>query len=231
MTPLPDRADQLAADLLLAGLAVRHHALGRRQDRDPHAVQHAGDRAGRDVPAQAGPRDALDVADRGLAVGAVLEEDGDGALGAVLVDEEVLDEPLLLEDLGDPDLEPGSGHEALLVPRGGGVPDARQHVSNGIGEAHRRISYQLDLMTPVISPCSARLRKQRRHIWNLRRNARGRPHSGQRLYWRTGNFSFRFACAIFESFAMVLSSTCGTACRGGAGALGLPRRSGRWSPP
>src|SRR5512133_2129178 len=61
-------------------------------------------------------------------------------------------------------------------------------------------------MTPTISPWSARFRKQRRHIWNLRRNARGRPHSGQRLYWRTGNFSLRFACAIFESFAIVLSS-------------------------
>src|SRR6266496_5423687 len=93
------------------------------------------------------------------------------------------------------------------------------------------VSYQLDLMTPVISPCSARLRKQRRHIWNFRRNARGRPHSGQRLYWRTGNFSLRLACAILESLAIGSLLTDGTACRGGAGALGLPRRSGRWSPP
>src|SRR5512141_194440 len=61
-------------------------------------------------------------------------------------------------------------------------------------------------MTPVISPCSARLRKQMRHIWNLRRNARGRPQSGQRLYWRTPNFSLRFACAILESLAIVVSS-------------------------
>src|SRR5689334_6440164 len=64
------------------------------------------------------------------------------------------------------------------------------------------VSYQLDLMTPVISPCSARLRKQMRHIWNLRRYARGRPHSAQRLYCRTGNFSLRLACAILESFAI-----------------------------
>src|SRR5512147_252667 len=62
--------------------------------------------------------------------------------------------------------------------------------------------YQLDLMTPVTSPRSARLRKQMRHIWNLRRYARGRPHTGQRLYWRTENFSLRVACAIFESFAI-----------------------------
>src|SRR5512146_226542 len=68
------------------------------------------------------------------------------------------------------------------------------------------VSYQLDLMTPVISPCSARLRKQMRHIWNLRRNARGRPQSSQRLYCRTRYFSLRFACAIFEGFATRFSS-------------------------
>src|SRR5512136_2296824 len=87
--------------------------------------------------------------------------------------------------------------------------------------------YQLDLMTPGISPCSARLRKQMRHIWNLRRKARGRPQTGQRLYCRTGNFSLRFACAILESLAMVSprgpdATADGTACRGGAAARDLP---------
>src|SRR6266511_3156093 len=206
VAPLPDGADQLAADLLLAGLAVDEDALRRRQDRDAHAAQDPRDRVIRDVPAQPGLRDALDVADRGLAVAAVLQEDGDGALHAVLVDDVVLDEALVLQDFGEPDLEPRLRDEDLLVPGRGGVPDARQHVADGIGEAHWEVSYQLDLMTPTISPCSARLRKQSRHIWNFRRNARGRPHSGQRLYWRTGNFSLRFACAIFESFAIVLSS-------------------------
>src|SRR5512136_2894242 len=62
--------------------------------------------------------------------------------------------------------------------------------------------YQLDLITPVTSPRSARLRKQMRHIWNMRRYARGRPQIGQRLYLRTGNFGFRRACAIFESLAI-----------------------------
>src|SRR5512138_2193190 len=40
------------------------------------------------------------------------------------------------------------------------------------------------LMSPVISPWRARLRRQMRHIWNLRRYARGRPHKGHRLYLR-----------------------------------------------
>ena len=61
-------------------------------------------------------------------------------------------------------------------------------------------------MSPVTSPASARLRRQIRHIWNLRRNARGRPHSGHRLYLRTANFGLRFAWAIFESLAIRLSS-------------------------
>ena len=46
----------------------------------------------------------------------------------------------LLQHLGDADLEPGAGDEDLLVARVGGVPDARQHVCNGIGEAHRAVS-------------------------------------------------------------------------------------------
>lgn len=48
-------------------------------------------------------------------------------------------------------------------------------------------------MTPVISPRRARLRKQIRHIRNFRRNARGRPQIGHRLYCREENFCFRVA--------------------------------------
>src|SRR5262249_8698725 len=40
------------------------------------------------------------------------------------------------------------------------------------GGSHQ-LHYHEDLMTPVISPDSARLRRQMRHIWNLRKNARG----------------------------------------------------------
>src|SRR5258708_11955153 len=67
--------------------------------------------------------------------------------------------------------------------------------------------YQLDLTTPGISPLRASERKQRRHTPNLRRNARGRPQSWQRLCWRDLNFGFlasltRFAVvAIFYSLS------------------------------
>src|SRR6266568_4992855 len=43
---LPDGADELAAHLLLAGLAVHQHALGRGEDCDAHPVEDAGDGLG-----------------------------------------------------------------------------------------------------------------------------------------------------------------------------------------
>ncbi len=63
-------------------------------------------------------------------------------------------------------------------------------------------------MSPVTSPARARLRRQMRHILNFLRNARGRPQSGHRLYARTLNFGLRLACAIFESFATLVSPYC-----------------------
>ena len=50
----------------------------------------------------------------------------------------------------------------------------------------------------------ARLRKQRRHMRKRRKNARGRPQSGQRLYARTLNFGGREAFIIRAVFAMNL---------------------------
>lgn len=68
-----------------------------------------------------------------------------------------------------------------------------------------RDAYQLDLTTPGSSPCSAMFRKQIRQIPNLRRKARGRPHRGQRLYFLTLNLGVRFAFAINDFFAKVVS--------------------------
>src|ERR1039458_3221872 len=65
------------------------------------------------------------------------------------------------------------------------------------------LPYQLDFMTPGISPFRARPRKHRRQIPNLRRKARGRPQIWQRLCCRTGNLGFLFALAILDVFAIV----------------------------
>jgi len=53
--------------------------------------------------------------------------------------------------------------------------------------------YQLDLVTPGISPRKLSKRKQIRHRRNRRKNPLTRPQSGQRLYCRQGNFGSRFA--------------------------------------
>jgi len=61
--------------------------------------------------------------------------------------------------------------------------------------------YQLDLVTPVISPLDASLRKQILQIPNFLINALGRPQSGHLLYLRTENFGFRCAFAIMDFLA------------------------------
>ena len=58
-------------------------------------------------------------------------------------------------------------------------------------------SYQLDLVTPGISPRRLCNRKQIRHIWNRRKKALTRPQSGHRLYRRTENLGS--AAALFRN--------------------------------
>ena len=62
--------------------------------------------------------------------------------------------------------------------------------------------YQLDFTTPGISPLRASERKQRRQTPNLRRNARGRPQSWQRLCWRDLNFGVFASLTRFAVVAM-----------------------------
>ncbi len=65
--------------------------------------------------------------------------------------------------------------------------------------------YQLDLITPGISPWRAIFRKQSRQIPNRRIKARGRPQMGQRLYLRVLNFGSRLALAISDFLATKIS--------------------------
>jgi hypothetical protein len=65
-------------------------------------------------------------------------------------------------------------------------------------------AYQLDFVTPGSWPSSAKVRKQMRQIWNLRINARGRPHLRQRLYLRTLNFGVLLHLFISDVLATVI---------------------------
>ncbi len=66
-------------------------------------------------------------------------------------------------------------------------------------------AYQLDLTTPGISPLSARLRKHKRQTPNLRKKARGRPQSWQRLCWRDLNFGTLASLTRFAVVAILFS--------------------------
>jgi hypothetical protein len=68
------------------------------------------------------------------------------------------------------------------------------------------LAYQLDFVTPGISPTSANLRKQMRHSPNFRIKARGRPHSSQRLCCCTRNFGGRLDFTIMLVLANALLS-------------------------
>jgi hypothetical protein len=65
----------------------------------------------------------------------------------------------------------------------------------------RILIYQLDFVTPVISPLDASLRKQILQTPNFLMNALGRPQSGHLLYLRTENLGFLCAFAIMDFLA------------------------------
>src|SRR5690242_17955163 len=78
----------------------------------------------------------------------------------------------------------------LLLLRRALAPVQLQRTRRGLSHAGplARVFYQDDFETPGISPRNAKPRKHKRQIPNLRRYARGRPHSLQRLCRRVENF-------------------------------------------
>src|SRR5262245_48567817 len=130
------RADQLAADVLLAGLDIAEDALAGGEDADAQAAEDRADLSDRHVAAQAGLADPLDPGDDGALVRAVLQLQGDLPLRLGLVLGVVRDVALLLEDAGDLDLHLRGGDDHLVVARPRGVADAGQHVANRIVHWH-----------------------------------------------------------------------------------------------
>src|SRR4029453_3404318 len=130
---LPHVGEDFAAALLLARLAIGEHAAGGREQRHAHAGQDRGDLVvGHVHPASRGG-DAHQARDHLLVGAAVLEIDPQRVLLGVLQDPEVLDEPLVLEQLGDTHLELGRRDVDLLVLGVAGVADAGQQVGDRIG--------------------------------------------------------------------------------------------------
>src|SRR5688572_6046927 len=149
---LADRAEQLAADVLLAGLAVAHHALARADHGDAHAVEHLGELFDLVIDAATGLAEALDLVDDLLARHRVLELHAELALLAVVDHIVFLDVTFVLEHLGDAgaDLALVDEHELPADPVG--VPDAGEHVRDGVLVVHRfRTSCSLSVPVVVVS--------------------------------------------------------------------------------
>src|ERR1700733_9330968 len=106
---LPNFAENLAADTFATGLTAGHDALGGGHDGDAETALHAADFVAAEVDAAAGARDALEVADDGFVVGAVLEVHAQNLLTVLLSGLVIGDVALFLEDAGDLGLELGGG--------------------------------------------------------------------------------------------------------------------------
>ncbi len=94
------------------------------------------DRVVTDVDAAAGAALALDPDERGATIAAVLHRDGEGALADFVFG----DVALLLEDLGDVELELGQGQLGAVVVRERSIPEPGEHVSDGIGHHGEKFS-------------------------------------------------------------------------------------------
>src|SRR5256714_2298013 len=133
---LPDRGEQLAAQVLLARLAVDHHAARGGEDRDAEPVHDRRDVAVREIAAQARLGLPADLADRRALVRVVLEDHRQDALLAVLLGGDLADEALVAQHLADALLDLAGRQLDLLEAGALGVADPGQEVRDWIGQAH-----------------------------------------------------------------------------------------------
>src|SRR3972149_2019321 len=115
--PSPHVGEDFAADLLLACVPAGDDAPRRRHERHTHPAQDRRDVILRHVHAAPGRRDPHQTRDDLLVARPVLEADAQRPLLRVLEHPEVLDEALVLQDLGDPHLATRRRDVHLLVLR------------------------------------------------------------------------------------------------------------------
>src|SRR4029079_8983079 len=128
-------AENLAADAGVARLAVGHHAVRGREDRDPEAVHDPRDVVPALVDAQPRARHALELLDH-RAPRVVLQADARFRLRALLAQREILDVSLVLQDVGEGGLQLRRRHLHFHMPDHLRVADAGQHVCDRIGHPH-----------------------------------------------------------------------------------------------
>src|SRR6185503_6498722 len=145
--PLPNVAEDFAADAGLHRRASGHHAARRGEDARAQPRQHFRHVLLAEVDAAARAADPLDARNQLLAVRPVLEEqaqrlDRRGRRDHDLVQQlEALDVALVLEDAGDLGLDPRRGHVDARLLGGHRVPDPREHVCDRV--SHTLLTFNL----------------------------------------------------------------------------------------
>src|SRR5688572_6079242 len=133
--PLRHDAQHFATDAQPARLAVRHHALGRRNDGYAESVHHTGHFAGAPVDAQPRPAHALDFLYHRFS-SVILQADFEQRLALVLAHREILDIAFVFQHLRDRGFHPACGHRHRLLFRALRIADAREHVGDRIAHRH-----------------------------------------------------------------------------------------------
>src|SRR5690606_7674935 len=143
-TPLGHEAQDFTADALLACLRIGHDALRGGDDGDAQAIEDLRQRVLAAILAQARARHALQALDHRAAF-VVLQLDLELGLGAVLGHARTADVAFVLQHLGDGHLGPGGRHLHRRLADRRRIPDAGQHIGDGISHAHGC----LPLSTPI----------------------------------------------------------------------------------
>src|SRR5438034_2218135 len=129
---LPHVGENFSAHLLLARVTVADDAARGRHDGDAHPGQDRGHLVVGHVDAPAGLGHAHEAPDQLLVGRSVLEVHAQRPLLRIVEHAVVLDEALVLQDLGDPHLQLGAGDVHLFVFSATAVPDPGEEISDGI---------------------------------------------------------------------------------------------------
>src|SRR5215831_8447704 len=126
---LEHRAQDLAADVLVACFVIRHHPLGGRQDRDPEPVVDARQRPHRGIDAPTGLRHPGDLADHRRAV-EIFELDIELAAAVLVLERRVAaDIAFVLQHVENAGAQTRAGGRYARL-------DARGHIAERIVQSH-----------------------------------------------------------------------------------------------
>src|SRR5664279_546993 len=130
--PLPDVGENFSAYTVFGRLLVSQQAGGRGNDGHTETAENLGKARRPGIDAQARLGHPTHTSDGTLAVGAVLQVDGQRLADFGFADPPARYVTLGLQNLSDMGLELGERHGDHVVVRRVGVPDAGQHIRNRV---------------------------------------------------------------------------------------------------